>query len=277
MAGIKAGLISYFAGNPVAANLLMAGVAVIGLLAGATLVVRDVPLNVPHIVEVAVESPGSSAREVEEDIVRRVEEAVIGISGVERVLGTAAADRGTILVEYSPLSDGDAVLHDVENAVDGIDNFPPPNAKEPEIEPVRFKVTALTVAVSSAHLSQESLQRTAEHIRGELLRLPGISDVSLRGARDREVSIELDEEQLRRLRALFRDDRHPRAALFAQPVVRGARYGIRDRWRCTWCPSGSAERSSRTSPWSRTPTARSSGWATSRRFGTPSRRTTGWS
>ena len=198
MAGIKAGLISYFAGNPVAANLLMAGVAVIGMLAGATLVVRDVPLNVPYIVEVAVESPGSSAREVEEDIVRRVEEAVIGISGVERVLGTAAADRGTILVEYSPLSDGDDVLHDVENAVDSIDNFPPPNAKEPEIEPVRYQVTALTVAVSSAHLSQDSLQRTAEHIRGELLRLPGISDVSLRGARDREVSIELDAEQLRR-------------------------------------------------------------------------------
>lgn len=61
MAGIKAGLISYFAGNPVAANLLMAGVAVIGLLAGATLVVRDVPLNVPNIVEVAVESPSTSA------------------------------------------------------------------------------------------------------------------------------------------------------------------------------------------------------------------------
>ena len=196
--GIKAGLIAYFAGNPVAANLLMAGVAVIGLLAGMTLVVRDVPRNVPYIVEIAVESPGSSAREVEEDIVRRVEEAVIGISGVERVLGTAAADLGTVLVEYSPLSDGDAVLHDVENAVDGIDNFPPPNAKEPEIEPVRFEVTALTVAVSSAHLSGESLQRTAENIRAELLRLPGISDVSLRGARDREVSIELDEEQLRR-------------------------------------------------------------------------------
>jgi multidrug efflux pump subunit AcrB len=196
--GVKAGLIAYFAGNPVAANLLMAGIAVIGLLAATTLVVRDTPRNVPHIVEVVVESPGSSAREVEEDIVRRVEEAVIGISGVERVLGTAVADLGTVLVEYSPLADGAGVLQDVENAVDGIDNFPPPNAKEPEIEPVRPEITAVTLAVSSPHLNQDSLQRTAENIRGELMQLPGISDVSLRGVRDREVSIELDEEQLRR-------------------------------------------------------------------------------
>ena len=75
---------------------------------------------------------------MEEDIVRRVEEAVIGITGVERVLGTAAANLGTVLVEYSLLSDGAGVLQDVENAVDGIENFPPPNAKEPEIEPVKF-------------------------------------------------------------------------------------------------------------------------------------------
>ena len=194
----SSGLIAYFAANPVAVNLLMAGIAIIGLLAGTTLVVRDIPRPVEHIVEITVESPGSSAREVEEDIVRRVEEAVIGISGVERVLGTAAADFGTVLVEYSPLSDGAGVLQDVENAVDGIDNFPPPNARAPTIEPVQTEITALTLAVASPHLNQDSLQRTAENIRGELMQLPGISDVNLRGARDREVSIELDEEQLRR-------------------------------------------------------------------------------
>ena len=198
VAGIKAGPIASFAGNPVAANLLMAVIAIVGLLAGSRLVLRDIPVADWNRIRITVESPGSSAREVEEEIVRRMEEAVLGISGVERVVGTAVADLATVIVEYSSLSDGGAVLQDVENAVDNIDNFPPPSASEPEIEMVLGEVTALTLAVSSPHLDRDTLQRAAEGIRDELMQLPGISDVALRGARDREVSIELDEEQLRR-------------------------------------------------------------------------------
>ena len=197
-AGIKAGPIAYFAGNRVAANLLMAVIAITGLLAGSRLLLRDVPVIDWNRIEVTVESPGSSAHEVEEEIVRRLEEAVTGISGVDRVLGTAVADLATVVVEYSPLSDGRDVLQDVENAVDNIDNFPPPGASEPEIERWLSDVTAVTLAVSSTHLDQDALQRTAEGIRAALMQVSGISEVSLRGARDREVSIELDEEQLRR-------------------------------------------------------------------------------
>ena len=201
--GIKAGPIASFAGNPVAANLLMAVIAIVGLLAGSRLVLRDVPVADWNRIRITVESPGASAREVEEEIVRRMEEAVLGISGVERVVGTAVADLATVIVEYSSLSDGDAVLQDVENAVDNIDNFPPPIASEPEIEIVLGEVTALTLAVSSPYLDQDALQRAAEDIRDQLMQLPGISDVTLRGARDREVSIEMDEEQLRRYRLSF--------------------------------------------------------------------------
>ena len=195
---IKTGPIASLAGNPVAANLLMAVIAIVGLLAGSRLVLRDAPVADWNRIGITVVSPGSSAREVEEEIVRRVEEAVLGISGVERVVGAAVADLATVIVEYSSLSDGGGVLQDVENAVENIDNFPPPGAGEPEIEMVLGEVTALTLAVSSPHLDRDALQRAAEGIRDELMRLPGISEVTLRGARDREVSIELDEEQLRR-------------------------------------------------------------------------------
>ena len=197
-AAVKAGPIATLAGNPVAANLLMAVIAIVGLLAGSRLVLRDVPVADWNRIGITVVSPGSSVREVEEEIVRRVEEAVLGISGVERVVGTAAADLATVIVEYSALSDGGEVPQNVENAVDNIDNFPPLGAGEPEIEEVLGEVTALTLAVSSPHVDRDTLQRAAEGVRDELVQLPGISEVTLRGARDREVSIELDEEQLRR-------------------------------------------------------------------------------
>ncbi len=73
------GLIAYFAGNPVAANLLMVLILVSGVAAGLRVAVEDYPEFDWRTVTVTVVAPGSSPREVEEDIVRRIEEGVIGL------------------------------------------------------------------------------------------------------------------------------------------------------------------------------------------------------
>ena len=77
----RTGLIAYFAGNPIAANLLMVLILVSGVVAGLRVVVEDYPEIDWRTVSVMVLAPGSSPREVEEDIVRRIEESVIGLEG----------------------------------------------------------------------------------------------------------------------------------------------------------------------------------------------------
>ncbi len=192
------GPIAWFARNPVAANLLLLFLIIGGMIAGRHLAVQLYPYFDLRAITVTVPAPGSSPKEVEEDINRRIEEAIVGLRGVKRVVGTATEGRGQLRVELETFADPDTVLNDVQNAVDGIENFPPLNAERPEVELHRFAIEVLTLAVSSSHASENELRLAAENARDELLALSSVSQVTLLGTRDREITIELSEEELRR-------------------------------------------------------------------------------
>ena len=197
-ADVKPGPIAYFAGNPVAANLLMLFFLLGGIISGAHLAIQHFPEIDLRTVSVTVPFPGASPREVEEDVNRRIEESIVGLPGVERVVSTAAEGLGRIDIELSTFADATSVLNDVQNAVDGIENFPPLTADQPEVELLVVALEVMTLAVSSAVVGENELRFAAESLRSELLELPAISQVQLKGTRDREISIELSEEELRR-------------------------------------------------------------------------------
>ena len=192
------GPIAWFAGNRTAAKLLMAFLVVGGVISGLHLAVQNFPDIDTRRVSVTVRSPGSSAKEVEEDINRRVEEAVVGLPGVERVVGTAIQNLGRVEVEVADFADPAAVLGEVEAAVDAIENFPPSTAERPEVKILRAAIEVMTLAVSSSLVDENELRLAAEEVREGLRGLPAISLVSLEGTREREISIELSEEELRR-------------------------------------------------------------------------------
>ena len=197
-AAAQRGPIAYFASNPVAANLLMLVFIVTGIASGCRLAVQNYPEIDLRTVNVTVLSPGSSPQEVEQDINRRIEESVIGLAGVERVVATATEGLGRINIEIATFADADSVLNDVRNAVDAIESFPPLNAERPEIRLAQLSIEAMTLAVSSSAVGENELRLAAEDVRNELLGLPSVSLVTLRGTRDREIAIELSEEELRR-------------------------------------------------------------------------------
>ncbi len=197
-AAMKSGPIAYFAGNPVAANLLMLFFIIGGIISGTHLTIQHSPEIDLRTVSVTVPFPGASPREVEEDVNRRIEESVIGLPGVERVIGTATQGRGHIDIELSAFADAANVLNDVQNAVDSIENFPPLTADQPEVKLKSLVLEVMTLAVSSATADENTIRTAAENLRSDLLQLPSVSQVQLKGTRNREISIELSEEELRR-------------------------------------------------------------------------------
>ena len=191
-------LIGYFANNHVTANVLMLLLVGIGLYSANQLPKEQFPAFDPGTITVTVPYLGAAPVEIEEDVNRRIEESLGGIVGVERVRSSAAEGVGVVTVELETFADPLDVLDNVRTAVDRLENFPPANAEQPEIvrsEPVR-KVAVL--AVSSSNLDEDGLRRDAEALRDALLALPTVSFVSLVGAREREIQIELSEEALRR-------------------------------------------------------------------------------
>ncbi|PWE18103.1 AcrB/AcrD/AcrF family protein [Marinicauda salina] len=199
-----AGLIGWFVHNPVAANLLMILFLLGGAVTAATMTTEVFPTISPRQVQVAVIYPGATPEDVEESITRRVEEAVLGVDGVDRVRSVASEGRGTITVELRDFVDAQVVKDDVETAVDSLVDFPPADAEEPQVRVPQPVTTILTFALTGP-VSERTLRETGERVERDLLSRDGISTVRLRGVRRYEISIALREEQLRRYDLTFEE------------------------------------------------------------------------
>ena len=190
------GIVNYFAGNLVAANLMMALMLIGGALSITSLNSQFFPTIDPAVINVTVPYPGATPAEVEEGVTRRAEEAVFGIEGVDRVVSKASENSGSLSIDLKDFVDGKKVKDDIEAAIEQIADFPPADAEEPNI--VRFETLneVMTIVVYSDR-SEKHLRRGAEELEQALLALPSVSLVNTVGTRDYEISIEISEDSLR--------------------------------------------------------------------------------
>ncbi|MYA18636.1 MAG: efflux RND transporter permease subunit, partial [Gammaproteobacteria bacterium] len=123
----------YMAGNRVAVMLATVALLVLGFAGLLHVSVERYPPIDLRTISIGVPYDGATPREVEEDIVRRIEESLTEIDGVDRITSNAFDGRAEVLIEFDQWVDMVEKLEIVRTAVDGIEDFPPPNADEPEI------------------------------------------------------------------------------------------------------------------------------------------------
>ncbi|MCK5070487.1 MAG: efflux RND transporter permease subunit, partial [Desulfocapsa sp.] len=121
---IKQSLITWMAGNSVAANLLMLLLVIGGLIAASKITQEVFPSYDLDIISVSVRYPGASPEEVEEGIVLAVEEEIRALENVERVTSVAQEGRASISVELLSGADPNSSLQDIKNGIDRITTFP---------------------------------------------------------------------------------------------------------------------------------------------------------
>ena len=188
--------VAWMCRNHVAANLLM-----LVLVAGGAIRMRAIKQEVfPEIsldtIQVTVAYPGAGPEEVEEGILRKIEENLTGVEGIKEVRSVAKEGVGVVSAELYPGEDPDIKLQEIQSEVDRIVTFPE-EAEKPVITKLLNRYEVISVVVYG-RASERSLREQAEIIREELLSLPGITQVDLAGVRPYEISVEIPEENLRR-------------------------------------------------------------------------------
>ena len=190
------GLLAYFTTNSVSANLIMLLMLVGGFFAAMGLKTELFPELKPGIIQVSVPYPGATPDEVEESITRRVDEAVFGIDGVDKVTSTASENMGSIVIELEDFVDEEKVRDDVESAIDQLIDFPPVDAEPADIV-VQEAVTEDMRLVVMSDGDERDLRRGAAALEESLLGLTAVTLVSVEGIRDYEITIEVSEQALR--------------------------------------------------------------------------------
>jgi len=196
-------IIAWFVGHGVAANLLMVGLVVGGLVAAPTIPRKLMPDIDIGIVGVTVVYPGAAPEEVEQGVCIPVEEAIESITGIERIRSTASEGSCRVSAELYDGLDEDDVATEIRSQVEGIQNFPD-EAEKPIVSVFEFRRSVVDLALSGK-VGEEALKRVGERIRDEIVALPEVTQAELLYSRDYEISIEVSEESLRRYGLSFDD------------------------------------------------------------------------
>lgn len=188
--------IRWFANNPVAANLLMVLLILGGTYGALTTNQEEFPNFDVKVVQVQVPYLGAAPVEVEKSVCVRVEEAIEGLEGIDKMRSVANEGMCSVAAELFDDADEVQVLNEIKSRVDGINSFPVETEK-PIVSKLALTRRVLQIAVSG-NTSERALKEIGRELRDEISAIDGISQVALDYIRPYEISIELSELELRR-------------------------------------------------------------------------------
>ncbi|MGH7593203.1 MAG: efflux RND transporter permease subunit [Gemmatimonadales bacterium] len=181
--------------RPIITVTVMLAIVAFGLAALLNLQVDEFPDLDQPVVMVQIPYPGASPDVVEREVVDPVEEAIFGLSGIDRTLTTSNSVDGlaqfTITFDYKkPVAEAS---QDVRDAIATIRGDLPAEIKEPII--TRFDWGAqpiLSLTLSSATLDAHTLTSIADPtIVGALRSVPGVAQATVIGGSYPEMTVQL--------------------------------------------------------------------------------------
>ncbi len=190
------GIISWFARNEVAANLLMAFIILVGLWSLYERIILEVfPQFERDQVNIAAAYRGASPAEVEKAVLFRIEDAIAGLDGITDIYSTAFEDAGVVMVE-TEYGKARELIDDIKGKVDAITTFPN-DVERPTYSIQQFRRQAISVVVSG-ELSERELHQLGDRVLDDLIALPDVNLAERVGVRPLEIQIEVNEDTLAR-------------------------------------------------------------------------------
>ena len=188
-------IIKWMAEHPVAANLITVFVIAVGILSVTQMPQKTFPEFSLDAVSVSVSYPGASPLEIQDSIVRPIEDQLSGVDGIDSVTATISEGRGGVVVSFLRGENIAKKLDEIKTEIDRIRVFPD-DADEPSVEQASNNSRVLEIALHG-DASEAVLKEEAHRLKEELSSLPAISFVEIVNTRDYEVSIELSRDMLR--------------------------------------------------------------------------------
>ena len=196
-------LIQYFIKHSVVTNWVMIIICIAGLFGLSQMHKRINPKIDLEEVNIEIPFPGASALEVEEGIIIKIEEALRGMEGIEKLRSTSADNWGSINVEISEGYDMNKAIQDIKNAVNSINSYPT-EAEKPIVTQETMWNRAINISIYGPD-DLFTLKKVVEEFRDELLKTGKMSNISWWGIPEREFSIEISPEDLIRYKLTIGD------------------------------------------------------------------------
>src|SRR4051812_13301653 len=184
--------------RPMITVVTMVALVVFGLFALWRLQTDEFPDIQQPVVLTFIPYPGASPEGVEREVLKPVEDAIKGISGVDQIFGSAGDGYAQIITLFVFEKDPQVGTQDIRDAISTIRQDLPVEMKEPVLQ--RFDpadIPIVSITMNSQTMSPAQLTRLADPgITSKLKGIPGVAQVQVVGGVKREMTIQLKPEAL---------------------------------------------------------------------------------
>ena len=184
--------------NPVPTIVTFLILGIVGITSFMTLGIDSEPnIDVPIII-VSANQRGVSPTELENQVTKKIEDAVANLDGIDELSSTITDGSSRTVINFDLGVDSDRAVNEVRNAISQIRPDLPQDIDEPNVTKLQFTGgTVVTYAVASDKRSVEEISNLVDdRIIPELLNVKGVGDVERLGGLDREIRVNLDPERL---------------------------------------------------------------------------------
>ena len=178
----------------VTVGVILVGLA--GLLALQRLPIQLTPNVESTIVTVTTLWEGASPQEVEQNIVDKQEERLLGLSRLRQITSNSSQSQAHIRLEFETGTDKSEALREVSDKLREVPDYPE-NVDEPVIQATdrenRDYIAWVVFGTTDPEFDVRILRDFAvDRIEPALERVAGIAEINVLGGREREVQIRVD-------------------------------------------------------------------------------------
>lgn len=194
-------IVTWFVKNSVPANLLMFFLIIGGIASYQNMKSEFFPIPNLNIISINVAYLGASPSEIESSICSKIEDRLQGISGIEKVNSYSTENSGMVTIQIHSTSEFDEILDEVKTVVNSMDNLPV-NSEKPIIKEIKMDEKVLDVVIYG-NVEENTLLQVTKEIDQEIKMLNEVSYTEILGDRNREITIEVSENNLEKYNLNF--------------------------------------------------------------------------
>ena len=183
--------------KPVTTALIFVAVIILGLYSLVLLPVDQYPEIEPPYISVMTSYPGANASEVETNVSRLLENTLNSVDGLKEITSSSQDNMSMVVLELEWGTNMDEVINDVRSYIDMVKDALPSGAQTPFI--FKFSTSMMPIMMYSvtADQSYPGLDKLLNDVvMPQLNRVDGIGNISIIGAPERFVYVDIDQEKL---------------------------------------------------------------------------------
>ncbi|MDO4689982.1 MAG: efflux RND transporter permease subunit [Fusobacterium sp.] len=183
--------------RPVATTMVMVSIIFIGLLAMFNMKKEMLPNMQVPVVTVSTAWTGAVAEDVENQITKKIEEALPNVEGIDTISSTSSYGRSTIVVKFNFGVNSNEKVNEIQREVSKIANSLPNDSNSPIVKKIEVGSGNLTAIVAFTAPNKSTLASFIDqYLKPQLESLEGVGEVSIFGNPTKQVQIQVDSDKL---------------------------------------------------------------------------------